>query len=262
MSFSTVVGVELLKLRRSKVTWITFAVYAVMVAFAGLFMWMVMNPAMARDLGLINTKAQISLGGATADGPGLMSFLVQMGGLGGVLLAAIIVTFVFGREYTEGMAKYELSLPVPRGLFVLAKLLVSSAWLALLTLWLIPLGWAAAAMLGLPGISAGLLVATGLRLLELAAMALCCSALVAWVAVETRGYFAPLGFAIGTIALGSVFGHTGWGPWVPWTIVGLYSGAAGAGTAPAWPSLLVLAATLAVGGALTIRHEVRADNVQ
>jgi len=262
MSFLAVVGTEIRKLRRSKVTWITFGVYVVMVFFAALFLWMVMNPASAKGLGLITAKAQLSLGAVSADAEGLLSFAVQMGGLGGSVMAAIVVTFVFGREYTEGMAKYLLVLPVPRARFVLAKILVSAAWFTLLTLWLLPLAWTASAVLGLRGMSAGLLASTGLKLLELAAMSVCCSALVAWVAVETRGYFAPLGFTIGTIVLGSVLGHTGWGPWVPWTIVGLYSGAAGPGAVPGWPSLLVMAATFALGMTLTVRHEVRADNVQ
>ena len=87
-------------------------------------------------------------------------------------------------------------------------------------------------------------------------------ALVAWVAVETRGYFAPLGFSIFTLVLGNVFGHTGWGPWVPWTIVGLYSGAAGPGATLGWGSVAVMAGTFLIGIALTTRHEVFADNGQ
>jgi hypothetical protein len=62
--------------------------------------------------------------------------------------------------------------------------------------------------------------------------------------------------------LGSVFGHTGWGPWVPWTIVGLYSGAAGPGSPLGEGSYVVIAATFLVGTVLTIRHEVYADNGQ
>ncbi len=262
MRFFTLLATELIKLRRSHVTWITFGVYAVMVFFAAFFMWMVKNPGLAQGLGLITTKAQLSLGSVSTDFPGFLSFIVQMGGMGSVIIGAVIFTFVFGREYTEGMAKYLLALPIPRSRFVLAKILVCAAWQALLTLWLLPLAWAAAALLGLPGMDAGLLLGAGAKLLALAAMSLCASALVAWVAVQTRGYFAPMGFAIGTVALGSVLGHTGWAPWAPWTIIGMYAMGTGSAANPGWGSLLVLAATFAAGLALTIRHEVSADNVQ
>ena len=85
---------------------------------------------------------------------------------------------------------------------------------------------------------------------------------MAWVAVETKGYFAPLGFSIFTLVLANVFGHTGWGPRVPWTIDGLYSGAAGPEVSLGWGSIAVIAMTFFIGTGLTIRHEVYADNVQ
>jgi hypothetical protein len=98
--------------------------------------------------------------------------------------------------------------------------------------------------------------------LVLAAMDLCCAMLAAWVAVETRGYFAAFGFVIFTLALASVFGRTGWAPWVPWCVVGIYSGAAGEGIGVGWGSYATLAATFIVGTGLTLRHELFADNVQ
>jgi hypothetical protein len=44
--------------------------------------------------------------------------------------------------------------------------------------------------------------------------------------------------------------------------VGIYSGAAGPGAALGWGSYAVLAATLVLGIALTVRHEVASDNAQ
>ncbi len=262
MRFPSVVATEFMKLRRSKVTWMTFAAYAFMAVVAGFFIWIMRNPGMARSLGLIGQKANFAFGGGAADWPAFLSFVVVMGAVGGLILSSIIVAFVFGREYTEGMAKNMLALPIPRSWFVLGKLVVSAAWFALLTLWLIGAAWIAGSLLGLTGLTAGLFVATGEKLMILALMAFCCAALVAWIAVETRGYFAPLGFAIFTLVLANVFGHTGWGPYVPWTIVGLYSGAAGPEITLGWGSFAVIAMTFLIGLALTIRHEVYADNVQ
>jgi ABC-2 type transport system permease protein len=262
MTFLTVVATEFLKLRRSRVTWISFIVYACMAAIAGAFLWMMMNPALAQSIGLLGQKAQFAFSGQSLDGPGFLVFIVEMGGIGGLIMCSIIAAHVFGREYVEGTAKNLLALPIPRVSFVLAKIIVVGAWYAALTLWLVCAAWLTGSMLGLDGLIVPLLASVAARLAALAGMSLCCSLLVAWLAVQTRGYFAPLGAAIGTVVLASVFGHTGWGPWVPWSIVALYSGAAGPVAAPGLGSLAVLAATFAAGAALTIRHEVLADNAQ
>ena len=262
MTFLTVVATEFLKLRRNRVTWMTFVIYAFMAAIAGAFMWMMKYPAVAQSIGLVGQKARFAFSGQSLDWPGFLLFIVEIGGIGGLLLCAVIAAYVFGREYVDGTAKNLLALPVPRISFVLAKIVVVGSWFASLTLWLVAAAGFTGSMLGLTGLNAHLLLATVGKLSALAGMSLCCCLLVAWIAVETRGYFAPLGAAIGTVVLASVFGHTGWAAWVPWSIVGLYSGAAGPVDAPGWGSLAVLAATFVAGAALTARHEVSADNTQ
>jgi len=260
--FAVVIGAELAKLRRSKVTWTTLAASVFMVGIAGFFMWMMKNPGVAQTLGLMGRKASFAFGGQAADWPGFLTFIVEMEGIGGLILCSIIVTYVFGREYVEGTAKNMLALPVGRAWFVLAKVVVSTAWFAVLTLVMAIGALFAGTIVGLGNLTARTFLAAVAKLFELSAMSLCCSTLVAWVAVETRGYFAPLGFSICTLVMASVFGHTGWGPWVPWSIVGLYSGAAGAPSGLGWGNLAVLAVTLLLGAGLTIRHETWADNTQ
>ncbi|MGA2975066.1 MAG: ABC transporter permease [Spirochaetia bacterium] len=262
MRFQSVVGTELMKLRRSKVTWITLAAYTFMVAMAGFFMWMMMNPGMAKSVGLLGQKANFALGGQPADWPTFLSFIVEMGAIGGLIVCSLIVAYVFGREYTEGTAKNMLALPISRSIFVIAKIIISAVWFAALTVWLIGETYLVGSILGITGLTTALFTAAAAKLLVLALMSLCCAALVAWIAVETRGYFAPLGFAIFTLVLANVFVHTGWGPWVPWSIVGLYSGAAGPEAALGWGSFAVIAATFLIGAVLTIRHEIYADNGQ
>jgi ABC-type transport system involved in multi-copper enzyme maturation permease subunit len=262
MRFPSVVATEFTKLRRSKVTWISLAVYTFMVAMAGFFMWMMMNPGMAKSIGLLGQKAQFAFGGQSLDWPTFLTLIVEMGGVGGLILCSVIVAYIFGREYTEGTAKNLLALPIARSRFVFAKIIVSAVWFAILTLWIIAETYLVGSLLEIAGLTSTLFLAAMEKLLVLALMSLCCAVLVAWVAVETRGYFASLGFSILTLVLASVFGHTGWGPWAPWSIVGLYSGAAGPETALGWESFVVIAATFLLGTALTIRHEVYADNGQ
>lgn len=262
MSFLRVLATEFTKLRRSKVTWLTFAVCAFIVAIGALFMWLMMNPDIGRSLGLLGQKANFATAGQPADWPSFLTLVVEMGGLGGVILCSVIVAYVFGREYVEGTAKNMLALPTPRAVFVLAKLIVSAAWYAVLTVWIIAVAWISGSMLRIPGLTAALFEATVAKLFVMALMSLCCASIVAWIAVETRGYFAPLGFSIFTILIASIFGHTGWSPWVPWSIIGMYSGAAGPDATLGWGSYAVIGATMLVGLGLTLRHEVLADNGQ
>jgi len=262
MRFLTVVATELVKLRRSRVTWLSFAVYTFMVAVGALFLWMMKNPGTAESVGLLGQKATFAFGGQSLDWSTFLGFIVEMGGVGGLVICSIIAAYVFGREYTEGTAKNLLALPVARSRFVLAKIVVSAIWFTALTLWLIPATYLAGTLAGLRGLTVALLLPAATKLLALAAMSLACAMLVAWVAVESRGYFAPLGFTFFTLMLASVFGHTGWAQWVPWSIVGLYSGAAGPEADPGVGSIAVLAATFLAGTALTIRHELYADNGQ
>ena len=262
MKFSSVIRTELTKLRRSKVTWMTLAVYVFMVAMAAFFMWMMMNPGMAQSVGLLGKKAELTFAGQSADWPSFLTLIVEMGGLGGLIVFSVITAYTFGREYVEGTAKNMLAMPIARSRFVFAKIIVSAAWFGVLTVWLIFEAWLAGSILGINGFTSALFLSAAKRILVLALMSLSSAVLVAWIAVQTRGYFAPLGFAIFTMVLATVFGHTGWGPWVPWSIIGLYSGAAGPESTLGWGSYVVIAVTFLVGTGLTVRHEVVADNVQ
>ncbi len=257
-----VVATEILKLRRSKVTWLSFLIYGFMIAMLGLFMWIALNPGMAEGLGLLGQKANFAFAGESLDWAGFLGMVFMMASLGGMIFLSFIVTFIFGREYVEVTEKNLLVLPVPRGLFVLAKFVVAALWFGLLSAWLLPLSFVAGKVLGLAGFDAGLFRVVGGKILVSALLCFSTCPLVAWIAVATKGYFAPLGYAIFTLILASLFGHTGWGPWVPWSIIGLYSGTAGSGSELAAGSFLVLAATFLLGLGLTLRHETRADNVQ
>jgi ABC-2 type transport system permease protein len=260
--FHAVVGTEFLKLRRAKVAWISFLAYGFMVAIAGFFVWMMKNPALAERLGLVGQKANFMIGGRAIDWATFLDLVVEMSGLGGLMLLSVIVAFVFGREYAEGTAKNMLALPVPRPLFVAAKLIVVATWIAALTLWCTALTLVAGSLLGLPGLSTRLLVEASGKMWVAALMSFCLSAAVAWVSVETRGYLAPLGFAIGALVLGVAFGATEWGRFCPWSILLWYTGAGGPGRVVGPGSYAVLGGFFAVGVFLAVRHEACADNAQ
>jgi ABC-2 type transport system permease protein len=261
MTFAQVLATEFLKLRRSKVTWLTLAALSLGPLAIALMMWIVREPGRAAQLGLLGTKANLS--GITATWSAYFSMLTLMVGIGGMLLLAFIVAYIFGREYVEGTAKNLLALPVGRHWFVLAKLVVAAVWWAVLVVAALAEAFALGAALALPDFSATLAVKAVHNALLAAAIAYLLVPIVAWIAMLGRGYLPPLGFALATLALGDVFSHTGWATWLPWSIVPLYIGAIGQPVTTLAPSsLVVVALTFLAGIAATIMQLRWADNAQ
>ncbi len=259
--FPAVLLTEFLKLRRSRVTLASLAAFSLGPLGLALFMWIAAEPGRAKGLGLLGTKA--SLMGLAATWPAFLTMLPEVVGGGGLLLLSFIVAYLFGREYQDGTAKNMLTVPAGRLLFVLAKFAVAAVWwasvlaAALLESALIGLA------LSLPGLSLALALSALARTLLVAGVAFLLSTLVGWVAVLGRGYLAPLGFAIATLALGDVFSHTGWARWFPWSAMSLLSGTLGSRVAalPAG-SVALLFATFVLGIAATMAQLRWGDNTQ
>ena len=72
----------------------------------------------------------------------------------------------------------------------------------------------------------------------------------------------PLAFALAGMALGNLFGKTGWAEWFPWSIVPLLVGMVGSPQSLPTGSYLVLAFTFAIGTAATVATLRLADNAQ
>ncbi len=242
---------ELLKLRRSKVPGLSLLAFALGPLGGGLFMWIVGHPGSAEQLGLLGTKANLL--GLDASWAGYFTMLTQMVGLVGQLVLAVIATYVFGREYVDGTARNMLALPVGRGWFVVAKLVVVAGWWAALVAVILAEGCVVAWALHLPGLT-GAVVGRGVRDVFLAAyFSFLLVPVVAWIATLGRGYLPPLAFTMLMLVLGNVLGATGWGKWFPWSIVPLFAGVAGPRTdVLASGSVLVVALTCGLGVTLTV----------
>ncbi|HSK32952.1 MAG TPA: ABC transporter permease [Propionicimonas sp.] len=258
---TTVFATELVKLRRTIAPWVTLGSLMTGPLFLALFMWIIKDPDRAAQFGLLGAKANMS--GIEATWASYASFLTLIVGLGGTLLLAFVAAYVFGREYSEGTAKVMLTLPVPRPVFVVAKLLVAALWWLIIVLVVfveaVLVGWA----LGLDGINPVTVGSLLGNLLLVAGISYLLAPMVALVTVWTRGYLAPVGFALGMLLLGNVVGHTGWAPWFPWSIVPILVGSVSA-PVDALPvgSLFVLAGTFAAGIAATMWQLQTSDNTQ
>ena len=87
--------VEYLKIRRSKTLWLTILAFAVLTIIGGFFMFILKDPARARQLGLIGAKAQIF--GGTADWPSFFNLVFLLAGIGGLIIFGFIFVWIFGR---------------------------------------------------------------------------------------------------------------------------------------------------------------------
>jgi ABC-2 type transport system permease protein len=256
-----VFATEFLKLRRSKVTWLTLLAFSLVPVAGGLFMWILREPGRAAKLGLLGTKANFA--GLEATWAGYFGMLVQAVGIVGMLLLSVIASYLFGREYSERTAKNMLALPIGRPWCVAAKLVVALAWFAAIIGFCLAEAFAIGSALGLPGLSTRI-AARGVRETLLAAgISFLLVPVTAWIATLGKGYLPPLGFAILTLVMGNILGATGWGKWFPWSIVPLFAGTAGPRAETLAPgSLIVVALTFIAGVAMTVAQLRWADNTQ
>src|SRR5438270_615412 len=153
-SFMAAFWAEALKARRSWMPWLTTAGFLLLPFIGGLFMIILKNPEQARALGLISTKAQLTVG--VADWPTFFDMLSQGIAVGGGIIFALITAWVFGREFSDGTAKELMALSTPRGVIVCAKFVLIGLWALGLTVLIVVVGLAVGSAVAIPGWSSAL----------------------------------------------------------------------------------------------------------
>jgi ABC-2 type transport system permease protein len=216
---------ETLKMYRSKVPLFTALGFSMAPLAGGLFMIILKDPEAARSMGLISTKAQLTMG--TADWPAFFGLLTQAVAAGGMVLFAIITIWIFGREFSDHTVKELLALPTSRETFVTAKFIVIAVWSLAITLLIFGIGLVVGTLVVIPGWSAELLRTAFINVLGAAALTIPLMSFVALLASAGRGYLPPFGWTIFTLVLANLAAIMGWGDWFPWAVPGLFSGAAG-----------------------------------
>ncbi len=136
----------------------------------------------------------------------------------GILLFGLLTAFIFGREYAEGVAPNALTVPMRREFFVLAKLVILAAWIfALAVLSVIAQGvWASA--LGHTGFDWSSVWPAFGDTFQVALLIYCTLPAVAFVAVASRGVFAPMIFSALGFSAGMIGSVAGWREWLPWAM--------------------------------------------
>lgn len=221
--------VELLKARRSKMPLLTALAFALAPFAGGFFMFIMKDPELARNLGVISMKAQIVAG--SADWPTFLSMQAQAIAVGGIILFSLIASWVFGREYADHTISDLLALPTPRSGIVLAKFSLIILWSAALALFIYLVGLGVAMLVALPPVSAELFWQGTSSIVISAFLTILLIPPIAFFASAGRGYLPPMGAAILFVVLAQIIAAAGWGEYFPWSIPALYAGMAGEGYA-------------------------------
>lgn len=227
-AFTAAFWMEVLKVRRSKVSWGTSLAFLILPLVGGLFMIILKNPEQAQALGIISVKAQLV--GGSADWPTFFDMILQGMAIGGSIVFAFIVAWVFGREFSDHTVKELLAIPTSRSTIVGAKFALTALWVLLLTVVIFVVGLGIGTAVHIPGWSPNLAWTTLRTMLLITVMIFMLMPLVALFASAGRGYLPPLGWAVATLVCANIVAVLGWGDWFPWAVPIMVSGMAGPGT--------------------------------
>ena len=194
-AFFDMLWIELRKTLRSRMPLFTVLGSLLMPLGISFLIFVSRNPEISRKLGLISAKANLMADTAT-NWPSYLNLFGQMIAAGGFLFFCLIVSWVFGREFSDGTLKDMLAVPVPRASILLAKFTVSAAWSVGLSLAIIALSLVMGALIGLPQGSTGVILQGCLRALIVAGMTIVVILPFALFASIGRGYLLPVGVAI------------------------------------------------------------------
>lgn len=150
------------------------------------------NPEISHKLGLISAKANLIAYSAT-DWPAYLGLFGLIIAAGGLLLFSLVISWMFGREFTDGTLKDMLAVPVQRSSILLAKFIVVAVWSAVLTMVILIVGLVMGAIIKLPGGSISVIFQGSARVGMTACLVIAAVMPFAFLASVGRGYLLPIG---------------------------------------------------------------------
>jgi ABC-2 type transport system permease protein len=226
----TAIWAESLKIYRSKMLWATILVYLFIPFMLGMLMFVQKYPEISAKMGMIGTKASMLTLGETNWSTyfGFLNLVIAMMGIMGF---GFVTTWVFSREFSDETVRDLLALPTSRSCIVLSKFIVTLIWCLLLSFILFAFGLIVGGMIQLSGWSSEIVFHSAYIFIVTSFLTILLCTPVAFFASYGRGYLPPIGFVILTLIISQFIGLVGLGPYFPWAIPALYSGAAGAKSA-------------------------------
>jgi ABC-2 type transport system permease protein len=243
---------EYIKIRRSKIFWITILIFLFIPFMMGLLLFVQKYPEISGRLGMIGTKASMLRFGK-ADWPTYFGLLTQGIVAIGLMGFGFVTSWVFGREYSDRTVKDILALPVSRSFIVLSKFIIVLIWCILLTFIFFIFGLLVGQIIDISGWDIETVIQFAYKYTVTALLTFLLCTPVAFFASYGRGYLLPMGFVILTLIIANFTGLVGLGPYFPWAIPGLYGTPAGTEGMQLVPgSYIILAFTSVLGFVGTI----------
>lgn len=214
--------IELRKAVRSRMILWTVLAALFMPLGIGFLIFVSKNAEISQRLGLVGAKANL-VAYAGIDWPGYLAAFGQVIGAGGFMLSVFVITWIFGREFSDGMVKDILSVPVPRTSILLAKFLLAAGWSVLLAVVIFAGGLVTGSLLRLPGASPAALAQGSASVAVTAALVIPLALPFAYFASLGRGYLLSIalaGLVLMLVNLSSVLGR---GEYFPWAIPLIYA---------------------------------------
>ena len=180
------------------------------------------NPDISRKLGLVSAKADLLAYSAT-DWPAYLGLYGMIIAAGGFILFVLVISWVFGREFTDGTLKDLLAVPVPRSSILMAKFILVAIWSAALAIVIFLAGLAMGALIGLPGSSFSVILQGSGMVLITTCLVILSLPPFAFFASAGRGYLLPIGVAVLTLMMTNLVMIAGWAEYFPWAVPGLYA---------------------------------------
>lgn len=215
---------EFIKIRNSKILWVTFIAFSLAPVMGGVFILIIQHPEALAQAGGLTLKARAMH--FEGNWESYIALLTQTIGVGGVLVFGFIASWIFGREYADGTAKDLLSLPTSRAKIVHAKFITYLIWCLALAISNLLTGFIIGTFLHLPKIDMEMLPTILSEYFIAAFLTILIGTPIAFFALWGKGYLTPLGFVALTLVFAQIIAATGFGSYFPWSIPGLYSGAA------------------------------------
>jgi len=214
--------IEQRKATRSKMVWGTVLASLLLPFGVGFMIWVSKNPEISRKLGLVGAKANL-VAFAAIDWPSYAALFGQVIGAGGFFLSIFVISWIFGREFSDGTLKDMLAVPVKRSTILLAKFIVMAVWSLLLTLVIFSAGLVVGLLLHLSGGSIAAVLHGAALTLVTAGMVIVVVIPFALFASAGRGYLLPIALAMVALLFANLVIVLERGAYYPWAIPMLYA---------------------------------------
>jgi ABC-2 type transport system permease protein len=218
----SMVHVEWRKAIRSRIPYWTSIFAAFLPIVIALMILISKNPEISRKLGVISAKADL-VGLTATQWSTFLELAAEILATAGFFMCIVIISWMFGREFTDGTTKDLLAVPIPRFTIILGKLVIYFIWAAAMCLIILAGSLIMGAAISLPGGTMNAIMGGVGLTLGTAFLVILSVVPFAFLASIGRGYLLSLSFAVVTLILANVAIALGWGDLFPWSIPGLFS---------------------------------------